>query len=234
MLCKINVKTKYGNDWDNAPCIPRANGSLRTRRQWAGVLGAEGGDRKNRGSLEGPSRTQNVSVFITIVSAKGSAGSGIDTQGRKGGREWGWGGRKIKRKVTHTVEWAPIGAEYLRLVEVKIAKLEKVNDKQEEGTRSAILIGIGSFLIMVGRDAARKPPSQHLQESGRGTRRLRNVHHEEWWRVAVWERPWISAEGLLHQDGAGAMIWSQGNVLQLIVTCTASQEGDRWRGIFRE
>ena len=44
-------------------------------------------DRKNRGSLEGPSRTQNVSVFITIVSAKGSAGSGIDTQGRKGGRE---------------------------------------------------------------------------------------------------------------------------------------------------
>ena len=65
------------------------------------------------------------------------------------------------------------------MVEVKIAKLEKVNDKQEEGTRSAILIGIGSFLIMVGRDAARKPPSQHLQESGRGTRRLRNVHHED-------------------------------------------------------
>lgn len=65
------------------------------------------------------------------------------------------------------------------MVEAKITKLEKVNDKQEEGTRSAILIGIGSFLIMVGRDAARKPPSQHLQEGGRGTRRLRNVHHEE-------------------------------------------------------
>ena len=65
------------------------------------------------------------------------------------------------------------------MVEVKITKLEKVNDKQEEGTRSAILIGIRSFLIMVGRDAARKPPRQHLQEAGRGTGRLRNVHHEE-------------------------------------------------------
>lgn len=43
------------------------------------------------------------------------------------------------------------------------------------------LIGIRSLLIMVGRDASRKPPSQHLQEGGRGTRRLRNVHHEERW-----------------------------------------------------
>lgn len=28
----------------------------------------------------------------------------IPKEGRKGGREGGWGGRKIKRKVTHTVE----------------------------------------------------------------------------------------------------------------------------------
>lgn len=74
------------------------------------------------------------------------------------------------------------------MVEVKITMLEKVNDKREEGTRSAVLIGIRSFLIMVGKDAARKPPSQHLQEGGRRTRRLRNVHHKELWRVAVLER----------------------------------------------
>ena len=49
---------------------------------------------------------------------------------------------------------------------MKITMLEKVNDKREEGTRSAVLIGIRSFLIMVGKDAARKPPSQHLQEGG--------------------------------------------------------------------
>lgn len=65
-----------------------------------------------------------MSVFIiTTVSQRAVQGLAlIPKEGRKeGGREGGWGGRKIKRKVTHTqLSELPIGAEYLRLVEVKI------------------------------------------------------------------------------------------------------------------
>lgn len=44
---------------------------------------------KNKGSLEGPSRIQNVSVFITIVSPKGNAL--IPNEGREGGKGAGVG-----------------------------------------------------------------------------------------------------------------------------------------------
>ena len=44
--------------------------------------------------------------------------------------------------------------------------------------------------------------------------------------VAVSERPGISAEGLLHQEGGGGG-QCQGTVLQLVATRRASHGGDR-------
>lgn len=71
---------------------------------------------------------------------------------------------------------------------MKITMLEKVNDKREEGTRSAVLIGMESFLIMVGKDAAGSLQVSIFRRVEDRPGRLRNVHHKELWRVAVLER----------------------------------------------
>lgn len=91
-------------------------------------------------------------------------------------------------------------------------------------------MGIRSFLIMVGKDAARKPPSQHLQEGGRRTRRVEKCPSQG--NYGGWQC-WRELEsqprrGFCTKDGAGGNDLKPGNVLRLVVAYTAPQSlGDR-------